>query len=438
MSADNAAWHAALETLESRLLASWISGPAFRERWTPDPSDFSSPRARAVAEACVALKNRGFSAPDPGVLLVGELSRSGALRRHWTVGHSPLPVDSFPDPDARLREWSAMRTTFALHQRLVEELSRWCPGTDPSEARKRVLGLLESAYVNGPMRAYSDGELMALAIQVGTRPRAAGVFAGISDLDRVTGGIRPGHVWAIGAPTNWGKSSLLLALLDHNLAVHGSRSLLVTCEDDPEVFAARLLARRANLSGMDVRDGRLAGDELDRATLALKTALERGPAPVLLDGRGQSVESIASQIKILVARHQCHLVMVDYLQCIRSDAKRDNRRDEINHIARTLTDAIKTSGAGGVLASQLTGEDLRESRDVEHAAEVVLIGRRDEKTNALSLFVKKNKTGPAQGSMGVELDQKTGALLSTERPTDEYGIQDYEPPARWVPYSDDE
>ncbi len=46
-------------------------------------------------------------------------------------------------------------------------------------------------------------------------------------------------------------------------------------------------------------------------------------------------------------------MLVDYLQCITTSAKTDDRRGQINHIARSLTDTIKGMGAAGVLASSL-------------------------------------------------------------------------------------
>jgi predicted ATP-dependent serine protease len=102
--------------------------------------------------------------------------------------------------------------------------------------------------------------------------------------------------------------------------------------------------------------------------------------------------------------------MVDYLQCISTERATPDRRAEINHIARTLTDVIKTCGCAGILSSQLTGEDIRESRDVEHAVEVVLIGRKNE--SAMQLFVKKNKCGPKDVVIDLEWDDLNGSFRS--------------------------
>jgi replicative DNA helicase len=115
---------------------------------------------------------------------------------------------------------------------------------------------------------------------------------------------------------------------------------------------------------------------------------------------------------------------VDYLQCITTQRSIDDRRQQINYIARTLTDTIKTMGAAGILASQVTDENIRESKDVEHAAEVVLIGRETEaqydqygecvQQSRRSLFVKKNKSGPKGAVVNLEWDDHTGSFRTRD------------------------
>jgi KaiC/GvpD/RAD55 family RecA-like ATPase len=410
---DRSAWHSELQRLELGLVATWVQGPRFRARWTPKPSEFSAAPAQALATACAALASRlevAGTGADLGVPLMAELHASGALRRHWAAERSPLPVAPFQDPDAKLVEWRRLRTMFALATMTQEWLLGVTPGADPQAAMSGLLRAIEACYVNGPLKGYSKADLIGRAILSATQGSGVGSFSGLPDLDRITGGIKRGHVWAIGAPTNWGKTSLLLAILDHTIEVHGAKALLVTCEDDPDMIGDRWLARNAGIDGMAIRDKKLRGAEFDKANDVLCAARALGPNAVVLDGRGQTVEAIANSVRSHVAAHGVQLVLVDYLQCIKTERATDDRRGEINHIARTLTDAIKVSGAAGVLASQLTGEDLRESRDVEHAAEVVLIGKRNEETKAMTLWVKKNKTGPAHGEIEVELDPVTGAL----------------------------
>jgi len=378
----------AIASLEARLLGTWTRRPALRAAWTPDPAEHFTTRSQAVAAACRAVADMG--AGDLGVSVAAALAQAGKLRL-WSLGEPVLSHEDEIDPMRALERLRELRALAVLQKGLANALASIGTGTDLSSARGSVLEALAASESGSGVVSYSDEQLMGLALAAATTQRAGGHTTGFASLDEFTGGLRPAHVWVLGAPTNWGKSSLLLALLDHCLGI-GRKALIVTCEDAPELLGGRLLARRAGLPGAAIRDGNLSRSQLEQASDQVVLAKARGPAPILIDGRGRDVEHLAGDIRSAVRAHDIGVTLVDYLQCVTTSRESQDRRAEINHIARTLTDAIKTSGCAGVLASQLTGEDIRESRDVEHAAEVVLIGRKTD--DGMQLFVKKNKCGP--------------------------------------------
>lgn len=418
---DRAAFLAELGKLEVQLLATWSRGPGLRARWTPDPCEQSSPRTAAIARACSSLAARGAtSSPDLGPAIVTELGASGQLSAHWPMGAAILPEDTLSDPDQAIMRWRRLRRIFALRERVVEVVSTW----SPAMAREPERDLQEAIRAHGEgasVAGYSDEQLMALALEQGTKPRVAPLFTGFPQIDTATGGLCAGHVWVLAAQTNWGKTHALLSMIDHCLQVHGGRALLVSCEDAPELIAGRLVARRTRMSATSIRDGRVGRAERGLIQDEILRAAQRGPAPVFLDGRGHSVENIASAVSAAVRTHGVMLVGVDYLQCIGTKLQLENRRLTIQHVARTLTDAIKGSGAAGVLTSQVTDEHVRDSKDVEHAAEVVLIGRCSRGGGAKSLYLKKNKTGPVGVVNWVELDSRSGAMFTCDPPAPSSG-----------------
>lgn len=413
----------ALWDLEHAILGSWLRGPSFRERWTPDPSEGSTEQLRAVATACASIASAGAKELDLCTQLPWTL-RELKLIHMWPSGQPMLNGTVSKDPDADLQTWRGLRGIIAARRSLVETLSTLTPAIDPSEFSRRVLEATSLTSISGAAKVWSDAESLSLAIEAIRAPRVSGSFTGSPKLDQHTGGVRPGHVWVLGAPTNWGKSSWLIALSERYLQVHGRGVLLISCEDEPLLFSLRRLCRRAGIRGGAARDGKISASEYESAVGALSEASSRGKAPVLLDGRGRPVEALAEDIRRMAKLNGIRLVLVDYLQCIATQRDTQDRRAEINHIGRTLTDAIKMSGCAGVLASQLTGEDIRESRDIEHAAEVVLIGRKhlasvDKDGNELSpgkkdIFIKKNKTGASGDAIDLEWDETTGSFRDVE------------------------
>lgn len=415
--------HAELSKLEERLLGTWSRRPGFRAAWLPVPGEFFTVQSQAVAEACRSVAD--LSGDDLGTPIVVALGKLGKLKL-WEPGSSIVSHEDLPDPIGGLERWRELRALAALQNGLSKALLGIGAGTHLGKLRETVLEALGAAEVHSGVRAYSDLDLMALALSTVTANRSAASATGFGEIDRVTGGIPAGHVWVLGAPTNFGKTNLLLALLDHHQRVLGRRAVLLTCEDAPELLATRLLCRRARLPGVSARDGRLTKEHLDRANDEIVDAKSRGAAPVLLDGRGRDAEHLAGDIRAAVRAHKISLVLVDYLQAIRTTRRTQDRRAEINWVSRTLTDSIKMSGAAGVLASQLTGEDIRESRDVEHAAEVVLIGRQNE-AGERSLFVKKNKTGPKDIVVPLDWDKTSGAFVTAEPDAFATSFEDWDP-----------
>jgi len=413
--------------LEARVLAAWSRGAAFRSRYSPDPSSYWTVKHQALARACQAVARLGVTPwgnGDLGTAVVEQLAAAGDLAKHWAIGDTPLAQETLFDPDkdlGRLRElWALLR--------LKNDLGGLVTGIDQKSdlaaVRSRIVETLSQATVGTPLLAYSQYDGLARVLVESAAERSVGAKSGIPTLDRLVGGIRPGHVWVVGAPTNWGKTSFAVAVADR----HQGKTLIISCEDAPELVFGRLLARRAKVNGLALRDGKLNRDERLSVEEAVLEAKAHGTTPFVLDGRGHSVERLADFMRIAIRVHGISLVICDYLQCIATERKTDDRRHEINHIARTLTDAIKSNGAAGIITSQLTDENIRDSRDVEHAAEVVLIGRKQD--GAMSLYLKKSKTGPADVSLKVHLNRETGAL---DEQVDEW--DDYVPSGseEWTP-----
>lgn len=395
--------------LEYLLINSWLTFPSLRKTWTPDPSEFGTDELAALADACrwVARehpeKNR-----ELGLLIPAAMHAMGTLKR-FPDASANIPVACHNQPAKGLERWRKLRCLIAARRSLVETLLRLTPDSDPSELNAAILGASSLTSVSGQARMWSDAESLALAVEQLRRNEAVGAFTGSKELDKQTGGIRQGHVWVLGAPTNWGKTNWLIGVSERYLGVHGSGVLLITCEDDEYLVSMRRLCRRAGIDALYARDGKASAADCEKAVDALRESAAHGKAPVLLDGRGRSVEDLAEDVKRLAKLHDLKLILVDYLQCIATAKPFNDRRLEIAYVARTLTDAIKTSGCAGVLASQLTDEHVRDSKDVEHAAEVVLIGRKSE-DGELSAWLKKNKTGPVGCVVRLASDPKTAAF----------------------------
>jgi replicative DNA helicase len=282
------------------------------------------------------------------------------------------------------------------------------------------------------VRDLTEGALLRAT----TTARGGGCTSGHYKIDQITGGLKPGFVWVVGASTSWGKSSLLVMVADENLKL-GKRVLIVSAEDSEHVYGDRLMARRARVSADNMRRGNLTSEERDRMQEVVRCAED---APVFLDARGKPIEWLAPRIKRLIVEHNIDVVAYDYLQAFDNQERQQDRRNQITYIARVLTDTAKTArpgGIAGILFSQITEDktkahpdknSIRESRDVSNAAEVVLLGFTPTKpiddkdgrplvaADQRCIFVDKCKDGPRGALLPLDWDENSACFNTTEDP----------------------
>jgi replicative DNA helicase len=228
-------------------------------------------------------------------------------------------------------------------------------------------------------RVLTVKDLLEASVVKLREPKGANCTTGHAELDLITGGFRPGFSWLFGATTSWGKSSFLVALVDDNLRAK-KRVLIVSSEDTEEVYGDRLMVRRARVPATDYRDKKLTQDDLNRVAEVARLAEE---LPVFVDARRYPVEDLAGHLTKIIREHKIDLVAFDYVQEFRSKRRWQDERVKYREIASVLRHVTKDAKVAGIIFSQLTtGENtkiptrdnIRECRDMAHAAEVILLG----------------------------------------------------------------
>jgi len=230
------------------------------------------------------------------------------------------------------------------------------------------------------------------------------------ELDRITGGFRPGFTWLFGADTSFGKSSWLVAVADENIRL-GKRVLIVSSEDTEDIYGDRLLVRRAGVNAMRFRDGVLTFEE-SRAVTEVVARAEK--VPVYVDARRYPVEDLAGHLSKIIAEHKVDLVAFDYVQEFRTKRRYQDERIKFREIASVLRHITKDAKIAGAIFSQLTIDEktvipnrrnIRDCRDMAHGAEVILIGFEPKDDVVMGgrlvgnkgrkcIFVDKVKNGP--------------------------------------------
>jgi hypothetical protein len=248
--------------------------------------------------------------------------------------------------------------------------------------------------------------------------------SGIAEIDAAIGGYRAGMVTVLGASTNFGKTTF--SIMSADLAAKSGKNVIYcTFEDSPLLYGRRIVARRGGVNATKLRDGDVSQD--DRRKI-VNVAASAEKEPFMFPCIGMKAEAVARGLVDVSRELHVDLVIVDYIQRVRTEQRTQDRRNEVTLATELLTNTIKNIGAAGLVLSQLkrlepgerpTMAALKESGDIENMAEHIILGysvKGDRK-----MFLEKNKDGPViADEIDLRFDFATASFLASNEGTPEF------------------
>jgi replicative DNA helicase len=254
-----------------------------------------------------------------------------------------------------------------------------------------------------------------------------GTPAGFRDIDAITGGFQPGNLIIVAARPAMGKSALV-ANIAENVAVKSGKAVAFFSLEMSEVeLAQRFIACRARISGDKLRKGQVSQRDWPKVVRACNELEE---APLWFDDSSDlGILDLRAKARRLHAQEQDRgglgLIILDYMQLMRSDDHRANRVEQVGQISRGLKILARELEVPVVAISQLSRapeqrtppkpqlSDLRESGQIEQDADVVAFLFRedyyrdpDEEPDGLAdLIIAKHRNGPIGTRKLVFLDR---------------------------------
>jgi replicative DNA helicase len=231
-----------------------------------------------------------------------------------------------------------------------------------------------------------------------------GLPTGLDSLDMLTGGLRKGELVVIGALPGAGKTALAGQIIAEN-AESGNGVGVFSLEMSRWDLGRRFLSAVTSVSAGKIRKPQYIG-KADWPALA-RGAAEIAEWPVWIDDSGAvSIAELLARARLFIHRMKVKLIVVDYLQLVRADAR--DVRERVSRVADALRQLAKAEQIPVVLLSQLrrpqnvndppTIVDLKESGDIEAHAHVVLLIHAPVAADGKSMgedviIVAKNRNG---------------------------------------------
>ena len=233
----------------------------------------------------------------------------------------------------------------------------------------------------------------------------SGIPSGFREIDYYTEGFTIGDLIVMAARPSVGKTSLALGMSFH-IARRGHPVLLFSLEMDAKQIVSRYLALNSRMDLLAMRTGNIIDTEAAAALHGLPVFIDDTP--------GISIMELRTKARRASTHEKIEVIIVDYVQLIRTGENDENRVQEIATITRNLKSLARELGVVVIGLSQLSraagdsgGEPklstLREGGSLEQDADIVIMLWRDrEETPAgaprlINGAVAKNRNGPTGG-----------------------------------------
>ena len=404
---------------ERAVISCLVSYPETAPRILDLEEDYwTSPVWAAVVRAARALRAEGSAVSL--VDLAAKLREAGAVERYPNLLSelSDLYRSSAVKPEL-LEGWLARLADYRMRRQLLSallEAARRLPGCSRTEEvaadlierirqiRSSADGMANLFHVEQLASKASLGQLLA-----DNRARVLGRMPW-SSVARAVDSIASGRMIVVAGRPGSGKTSMMIQLA-LECAMEGSAVMYLSLEVSPRDLIANAIA---SLSGLHVAD--LRRWELDpaEAQLAEKAWRELSSARLAIWHGAPTLGRVEQAARMLRGRSQLDVLVVDYLQLVRTGTRMENRTQELAEITRRLAQLAGELDIAVIVGSQLSRyhvreqkkpglDDLRDSGTIEEdASQVIILHRLAEGRRPNTLVrIAKNRFGP---TMDVHLD----------------------------------
>ncbi len=233
-----------------------------------------------------------------------------------------------------------------------------------------------------------------------------GAPTGFKSLDDTLAGMQDSNLLILAARPGLGKTAFALGIAQ-NLAVKVKMPVgFFSLEMSKEELVDRLLVAQADIDAWRLKTGRLSEEDFSKLSEAMGQLYE---APLFIDDTpALSILEMRTKARRLMAEHGLKLLVVDYLQLMRSVRSLENRVQEVSEISMGLKNLARELKIPVLAVSQLSRAveqrgkkrpqlaDLRESGSIEQDADVVMfLWREDEEDlENIDLEIAKHRNGP--------------------------------------------
>lgn len=238
---------------------------------------------------------------------------------------------------------------------------------------------------------------------------------GIFDLDNKTGGLHKQELTIVGARPGMGKTTFTLQIAQ-KIARKNKNVLFVSLEMSETQLIQKMISRESNIDSYKMRMGYLEENDFKKISQA---SVSLSSLKLNINTKIRTIQKLELEARRLKNKGKLDLIVIDYIQLLKSSEKYNSREQEVAEISRRLKLMSLELDIPIIALCQLnrnanTGEptlaDLRESGSLEQDADnIIFIYRENENDTETTLKLAKQRAGDT-GKIKVRFDKQTSTF----------------------------
>ena len=342
-----------------------------------EPKDFYNANFRQIFSTIVTLWNK-----NKAIDLVSVSSCGHDMGELATIMSSYIP-SGYKGHVSIIKTLSLKRQAAIMAKSIIQELGRKT-FDKPEEViqyitNKTNLTLPKIEETPEDLMTITDETLNHLEGLATGRIKA--IPYGMRDLDAIMGGLWQSEFTIIAAGPSTGKTAFALDIAA-NVARNGFNVEFFSREMNRIQVATRLLSNTQLLKADQIKRPKQLFEEKDLSKALIEASGRISKLPITIDQTTSTIQQIRNKCERKKENGKLDVVIIDYLQLLKSSSKHESRRLEIEFISRELKLMSRDLNIPVVALSQLNREgqkstkpklnDLRESGSLEQDADNVI------------------------------------------------------------------
>lgn len=246
------------------------------------------------------------------------------------------------------------------------------------------------------------------------------LYTGIYDLDSMICGLHKQELTIIGARPGVGKTTLALQIAE-KIAGNDKNVLFVSLEMSDTQLIQKMIARTGNVKSYRMRMGTIEDEDWNKISRAIQKLSDLN---FNTNSKIRTIQRLELEARKLKNRGKLDLLIIDYIQLLKSKDKFNSREQEVADISRRLKLISLELDIPVIALCQLNRNasnnepnlsDLRESGSLEQDADnVIFLHQEDPESNIVTLKIAKQRAGET-GKLAVMFKKDISTFINLER-----------------------